>query len=403
MSGPLSGLRVIDITTVLLGPYASQLLGDMGADVIKVEAPPKGDSTRYIGKSRGLGMSGPFLNTNRNKRSIALDLKQESAKQALRDLIATADVLMHNMRPAAIARLGFAYEDVRKIKPEIIYCGAYGFSQRGPKKDLPAYDDLIQAASGLSHLFQAPTGEPRFAPTVVADKVTGLMVSQAIAMALLHRERSGEGQFVEVPMYETLVSFLMVEHLYDRTFEPPQGGFGYARLQTPFRRPNKSKDGYIAILPYTDKQYAAFFKIAGLEHLAGDPRFADHTTRTDYVHEIYQIIAEAAATKTNAEWVALCQEAQIPVSPVQSLEEVFADPHMAEVGMFPRFDHPSEGKVVLTGVPVHFSKSPGAIRRQAPNLGENGRELLGELGYGDDLIQAMVDSGALVNRTEEGS
>jgi len=400
MSGPLNGIRVIDITTVLLGPYATQLLGDMGADVIKVEAPPKGDSTRYLGKGRSPGMGGAFLNTNRNKRSIALNLKDEAAKKTLSDLIKSADVLVHNMRPAAIARLGFSYDDVVKIKPDIVYCGAYGYSQKGSKKDLPAYDDLIQAASGLADLFREPTGEARYAPTVVADKVTGLMVSQAVAMALVHKERTGEGQFVEVPMYETLVSFLMAEHIYDRAFDPPLGDFGYKRLTTPLRRPHKSKNGYIAILPYTDKQYAAFFELADLQHLAGDPRFRDHTSRTEFVHEIYQIVADAALEKTNDEWVELCQAAQIPVAPVQSLDDVFNDPHMAEVGMFPEFDHPSEGKIVLSGVPVTFSKSPGAIRRMAPKIGEQGSEILTEIGYDDDRIAALRDTGALIETTD---
>jgi len=400
MSGPLNGIRVIDITTVLLGPYATQLLGDMGADVIKVEAPPKGDSTRYLGKGRSPGMGGAFLNTNRNKRSIALNLKDEAAKETLSDLIKSADVLVHNMRPAAIARLGFSYDDVVKIKPDIVYCGAYGYSQKGSKKDLPAYDDLIQAASGLADLFREPTGKARYAPTVVADKVTGLMVSQAVAMALVHKERTGEGQFVEVPMYETLVSFLMAEHIYDRAFDPPLGDFGYKRLTTPLRRPHKSKNGYIAILPYTDKQYAAFFELADLQHLAGDPRFRDHTSRTEFVHEIYQIVADAALEKTNDEWVELCQAAQIPVAPVQSLDDVFNDPHMAEVGMFPEFDHPSEGKIVLSGVPVTFSKSPGAIRRMAPKIGEQGSEILTEIGYDDDRIAALRDTGALIETTD---
>ncbi len=400
MSGPLAGIRVIDITTVLLGPYATQLLGDMGADVIKVEAPPKGDSTRYLGKSRSTGMGGAFLNANRNKRSIALNLKDEDAKQVLRDLIKSADVLVHNMRPAAIARLGFAYDDVAQLKPDIIYCGAYGYSQKGPKKDLPAYDDLIQAASGLADLFVGPTGEPRFAPSVIADKITGLMVSQAIAMALVHKERTGEGQFVEVPMYETLASFLMTEHLYDRAFIPPLGEFGYQRLTTPLRRPNRSKDGYIAALPYTDKQWAAFFEIADLEHLRGDARFTDHTSRNEHVHEIYQILSDAIATKTTAEWMKLCQDAQIPVSPVQSLEEVFNDPHMAAVGMFPEFDHPTEGKIVLAGVPVSFSKSPGGIERQAPRIGQDGDNILRELGYENEAIAALFKNGALMKQED---
>jgi crotonobetainyl-CoA:carnitine CoA-transferase CaiB-like acyl-CoA transferase len=395
LTGALDGYRVIDITSILLGPYGTQLLGDAGADVIKVEAPPKGDSTRYLGQARSPGMGGPFLNMNRNKRSIALDLKQGSAKQALVKLIETADVLVHNMRPQAIDRLGFSYDAVRAIKPDIIYCGCYGFSQQGRYKDKPAYDDLIQACSGMAGLFEAVEGEPKFAPTVMVDKLTGLMMSQAVTTALLHRERTGKGQFVEVPMFETMVSFLMVEHIYEHGFEPPLGPLGYKRLTTPLRRPHRTKDGYMAVLPYSDKQWREFFRIADRPELANDPRFADHGTRNEHVHAIYALLAEAIAEKSTEQWLALCEEAQIPAMPVLSLDEVFADLHLGDVGMFEQHEHPTEGRVVLTKPPVSYSDSPGSIRRQAPRLGQHGAEVLAELGYDSAAVKAMQDSGAL--------
>ena len=402
MKGALDGYRIVDITSILSGPYGTQLLGDAGADVIKVEAPPRGDSTRYLGQSRGPGMGGPFLNMNRNKRSICLDLKQDSAKAALVKLIETADVLVHNMRPQAISRLGFSYEDVRAIKPDIIYCGCYGFSQQGRYKDKPAYDDLIQACSGLAGLFEAVEGEPKFAPTVMVDKLTGLMMSQAVTTALLHRERTGEGQFVEVPMFETMVSFLMVEHIYEHGFEPPLGPLGYKRLTTPLRRPHRCKDGYITVLPYSDKHWGQFFRIAGRPELADDPRFANHGTRNEHIHEIYGLLAEAIAEKSTQEWMALCEEAQIPCMPVMSLDDVFNDPHMADVDMFERHDHPTEGRVVITKPPVTYSESPGSIRRQAPRLGQHGAEVLSELGFDDDTIQAMQGTGALAGAGGDG-
>ncbi len=395
MTGALDGYRIIDITSILLGPYGTQLLGDAGADVIKVEAPPKGDSTRYLGQAHSPGMGGPFLNMNRNKRSIALDLKQDSAREALVKLIETADVLVHNMRPQAMDRLGFSYDAVRAIKPDIIYCGCYGFSQQGRYKDKPAYDDLIQACSGLAGLFAAVEGEPKFAPTVMVDKLTGLMMSQAVTTALLHRERTGMGQFVEVPMFETMVSFLMVEHIYEHGFEPPLGPLGYKRLTTPLRRPHRTRDGYMAVLPYSDKQWREFFRIADRPELADDPRFTDHTTRNEHVHEIYGLLAEAIAEKTTEQWLALCEAAQIPAMPVLSLDQVFADPHLDDVGMFEQHDHPTEGRVVLTKPPVGYSESPGAIRRQAPRLGQHGAEVLAELGYDKAAIKAMRNSGAL--------
>ena len=396
MAGPLHGVRVVDVTSILLGPYASQLLGDLGADVIKIEAPPKGDSTRYLGPSRSAGMSGPFINLNRNKRSLALDLKQPAAKDALRRLTKTADVFLHNMRPNAIGRLGFGYDDVVKLKPDIVYCGAYGYSQKGPYRAKPAYDDLIQGASGYAALAARLGDEPRFAPTVIADKLVGLTTSHMILAALFHRQRTGEGQFVEVPMFETMVSFLMVEHLYAKTFEPPLGPTGYARLMTPWRKPYRTKDGYVCILPYSDKQWAGFFEIAGRPQLKADPRFKDHSTRTTHVDAIYRILAEAMLEKSTEDWVRLAESVEIPVAKVNDLDDLLEDEHLKAVGLFQSFEHPTEGRVKLSGPPAAFSKTPAGIARQAPRFGENGAELLRELGYSEAEVASLRDSGALV-------
>ncbi len=401
MPGPLDGIRVIDITTVLLGPYGTQILGDMGADVIKVEAPPGGDIARNMGTVRNAGMGGLFLNANRNKRSLAIDLKQDTAKQALRRLIPTADVLVHNMRPAAIARLGFDYDAVAAIKPDIVYVGAYGFGQDGPYKAKPAYDDAIQAASGLASLFKRQDGQARYVPSAIADKIVGLTLSQAVAMALLHKERTGEGQFVEVPMLETLVSFNMVEHLNGCAYQPPIGTLGYQRVVTPARRPFPTKDGHVCILPYSDKQWRGFFDAVGRPELMEDPRFATYRARIASVDDLYGFIGECTPSKTTAEWVALCEEAGIPSMPLIDIEDLMDDEHLKAVGMFEKHLHPSEGETILVRPPVRFAKSPGAIRSHAPRFGEHGREVLRELGYDEAALREMAASGALIDDEAE--
>ena len=295
MPGPLDGIRVIDVTTVLLGPYGTQILGDMGADVIKVEAPPTGDIARNMGTVRRPGMGGIFLNANRNKRSVALDLKHDSAKEVLRRLVATADVFVHNMRPQAIERLGFDYPAVAAIKPDIVYVGAYGFGQAGPYRAKPAYDDAIQAASGLASLFAMRDGTPQYVPAAIADKLVGVTLSQAVALALLHRERTGQGQFVEVPMFEVLVSFNMVEHINGAAFEPPIGQLGYQRVTTSARRPFPTKDGYVCILPYSDKQWLSFFTAVGRPELMETPGFATYSARVHTVDDLYGFVAQRDA------------------------------------------------------------------------------------------------------------
>ena len=396
MPGPLDGIRVIDITTVLLGPYGTQILGDMGADVIKVEAPPTGDIARDMGTVRRPGMGGIYLNANRNKRSLALDLKQEMGRDVLCRLIPTADVFVHNMRPQAIERLGFGYDAVAALKPDVVYVGAYGFGQDGPYRAKPAYDDAIQAASGLASMFRRQDGEARYVPSTIADKIVGLTLSQAVAMALVHRERTGEGQFVEVPMLETMVAFNLAEHLDGCAYEPPESPLGYDRVMTPARRPFPTRDGHVCILPYSDKHWQAFFAAVGRPEMMAEPRFATYRARVTSVDDLYAFVASVTPEKTTAGWVALCEEAQIPCMPVVDLDDLMQDEHLRAVGMFEKHRHPSEGDTLLVRSPVRFSRSPSSIRRHAPRFGEHGAELAGQLGYSHVDIEAMKASGALI-------
>jgi crotonobetainyl-CoA:carnitine CoA-transferase CaiB-like acyl-CoA transferase len=398
-SGPLDGIRVVDVTTIILGPYATQLLGDLGADIIKVEPPDGGDLMRYMGPQRNAGMSGIFLNVNRNKRSVVLDLKREEAKEVLRRLVSTADVFIHNMRPQAIARLGFDYPAVAALRPDIVYCAAYGYSARGPYAERPAYDDLIQGVSGLAALGADDDGAPRYARTVLGDKLVGMMAAQAVLAALVHRAGTGEGQAVEVPMFECMAAFLLTEHLCGRAFEPPLGAAANARVVSPHRRPARARDGYICIMPYTDAHWSAFFDIAGRGDLLGDPRFERYAARMRHIDALYAILCEAAAEKTVGEWAALCERARIPWAPVNTLDDLFDDEHLRAVDFFRRSTHPSEGETVLPAPPVAFSATPASIRRPAPRHGEHAAELLAELGYSEDAIARLGASGALGDTT----
>ncbi len=400
MPGPLEGIRIIDITTVLLGPYGTQMLADAGADVIKVEAPPTGDIARNMGAVKNVNMGGIFLNANRNKRSLALDLKQESAKEVLRKLIPTADVFVHNMRPQAMAGLGFDYEAVSAIKPDIIYVGAYGFGQDGPYKAKPAYDDAIQASSGLASMFRRQDGDARYVPAAIADKVTGLTMSQAVAIALLHKERSGEGQFVEVPTLVTLVSFNLVELTNGCAYEPPVSELGDARVMTAFRRPFPTKDGFVCMLPYSDKHWSNFFTSVGRPELMEDPRFSSYRARIGSVDDLYGFVGECTPDRTTAEWVELCDEQEIPCMPIIDLDELLEDEHLNAVGMFEKHQHPTEGETLLVRAPVNYAKTPNSIRSHAPRFGEHGAEVLSELGYDEGSIAELMEGGAVLTDSQ---
>lgn len=395
-TGPLAGIRILDLSSVVLGPFATMALGDLGAEVIKIES-PRGDSSRWVNSGRNPGMSGTHMNLNRNKRSIALDLRMRIAQQAVLRLAASADALFHNMRPKAIERLGLGYDAVCRIRPDIVYCVCTGYDSRGPLGGLPAYDDLIQGASGLADLVGRVGDEPAFVPMALCDKVVGLTAAYALTAALLHRERTGEGQHIEVPMHETMVSFVAAEHLGDSVFEPPRERFGYTRILSPNRRPYRTLDGFLCVLAYTDRQWRAFFRIVGRnEGLLQDPRFSTLAARTRNTDTLYGIVAEEIAKRTTAEWLSLLLEAEIPAMPVGSLDDLRENSQLRESGFLTRRTHPSEGPYLSLGVAPRFSATACAVSREPPRLGEHGAELLREAGYDDAEIEAMRASGALV-------
>lgn len=394
MPGPLQGLRVIELTSVVLGPWACQILADMGAEVIKVES-PSGDSNRTLGPERHPGMAALFLSCNRNKRGVVLDLKMPEGRAALLRLIATADVFLHNNRPQAMARLGLDYESIRNLNPRLIYCGAYGYSKRGPYGDRGALDDSIQAVSGIAHLSSMVQGEPRYLPTIVADKTTAITAVYAVLAALYHRERSGAGQELEVPMFETMVNFVMAEHLWGRAFVPPIGTAGYTRLMSRHRQPYRTLDGYIAVLPYLNAHWEKFCTLVDRRDLLEDPRFTTLADRVRNIDDTYSQTGMILATRTTADWLALFESSGVPASRVNTLEDLGDDPHLQATGFWQQVDHPSEGRLNVAGFPVNFAATPADVtRRHAPRQGEHTAEVLGEAGFSTDEIRALLAGGA---------
>ena len=392
MGAPLSGVKVLDLTTVVMGPFATQILAELGADVIKVE-PRDGDNMRHPGPMKNPGMGYMFLNLNRGKRGIVLDLKAPEGREAMFKLIAQTDVLIYNVRPQAMARLGLSYEAVSAVNPRIIYVGAYGYSQRGPYAAKAAYDDLIQGGAGMPWLVAQTGAEPNYAPVNLADRVTGLHAVYTVTTALFHRERSGRGQSIEVPMLESIAHFVLGDHLAGFTYDPPIGGGGYARQLA--RKPYATSDGYLCVLVYNDKQWKSFLQAIGRSEMLQDPRFATQANRAANIKDIYAFLGELFLTRTTAQWIEVLERIDIPVARMSSVEDVVNDPHLNASGFFVREEHPSEGAVRAMRAPTDWSDSKPGPQRPAPRLGEHSAEVLREVGYDDEQIADLARKGVI--------
>jgi crotonobetainyl-CoA:carnitine CoA-transferase CaiB-like acyl-CoA transferase len=395
-TGPLKGVRIIDLTSVVFGAYATQMLGDLGADVIKIEFPGGrrgggGDIMRWAGvvpAGAPVDLGPIYMTINRNKRSMLLDLREAGAMGALKKLIETADVFAASVRYEGLKRLGLGYDDVKALKPDIVYVHGAGYGSDGPYAGEPAYDDLVQSAAGFGDLLSRVDGDPtpRILPNLIADKVSGHFMVQAVLAALFHKARTGEGQFVEVPMLECMTSFNLAENLDGHVYDPPTGEWGYSRVMNPHRKPFPTKDGYIGLLPYTDLQWDQFFAVAGWSETVGkDPRFSDYKTRARNVRALYALVDEVTATRTTDDWLALLKPLQIPVVKMNRLDELMDDPHLDAVGFFERYEHPKAGAYHQMKPPITFSATPANVRRHAPEMGEHTEEILAELGVTADV------------------
>lgn len=400
-AGPLHGIRVLDLTTVVLGPYATQILGDYGAEVIKVES-PEGDLMRANGVARHPGMSSVFLAINRNKRSIALDLKKPEGRRLFLELAAGADVVVHNMRVAAIDRLGIGYEAAKAVNPRLVYCAATGFGQDGPHRSKPSFDDIVQAASGLASLVGSEQGSPSYVPALIADKTAGMALVNAVLAALLHRERSGQGQYVEVPMFETMVEFNLAEHLGGLAFEPPLGGAGYGRIVSGGRRPLRTADGHVAVLPYNPAQWVKLLRHLGRDDLLERYPIGDRHQLNASVRQLYAELAGEGPKRTTAQWMEICDQLDLPATPIYSLDELPNHPHLKAVGLFQVMEHPSEGAVRYVRPAVRFTASPASVRLPAPRLGQDTASLVAGLGYSSAEIATLEAAGVITSQPAGG-
>ena len=388
--GPLQGIRVLDLTSVVMGPVATQFFADYGADVVKIE-PPEGDLLRTLGgKSVTPKMASKFLHMNRNKRSVVLDLKQPAARGALKRLCAGADVLVVNMRAAALKRLGLGYDGLRAANGKLIYCSLVGFGQSGRYAAKPAYDTIIQGSAGVAACHARSTGTPRYTPMVMADHIVGLIAVQMVLLALVHRQTTGAGQHIEVPMFENMAAFVMAEHMYLRTFDPPLGGTGDPRVLEPEARPLPTADGFICVSANTDKQAFAFFDAVGRPELKADRRFDSVVARFANVRDYFEVRAQSLRSKTTADWLELLERADVPCMPYHSFESLLDDPHLREVGMFERVVHPTEGAIWNIALANRLASGARSDYLPAPKLGQHTREVLSEAGLSEKEIEDLA-------------
>jgi crotonobetainyl-CoA:carnitine CoA-transferase CaiB-like acyl-CoA transferase len=395
---PLEGIRVVDMTSVVVGPLATQMLADYGADVIKIEAPPGGDIARSLaGRAVTPLMSGKFMHLNRNKRSLAIDLKQSAGMDALKRLLKVSDVLVWNIRPPAMARLGLTYEQVKAINPRLIYVGMFGFGQDGRYKHKPAYDSIIQGSGGVAALNHMANGEPRYLPIVMADRTVGLIATQMILLALFHRSRSGEGSAIEIPMFENMAKFVLEEHMYLKTFEPALGPVADPRLMDPNAKPLPTKDSWICISANTNAQAFAIFEAIGRPELKDDPRFDSVASRFKNVREYFAIRAEGLKQKTTGEWIEILDRLDVPAMPYHTLDSLMEDPHLADAGFFQTVEHPTEGRIRNMRLPNKTSFSAREPLMGAPKLGQHSVDVLADAGLTAAEIDALAKSGAIID------
>jgi crotonobetainyl-CoA:carnitine CoA-transferase CaiB-like acyl-CoA transferase len=387
---PLTDLRILDLTTVIFGPYTTQMLGDFGADVIKIE-PPDGDLTRHLGPGRSPGMSSLYLGCNRNKRSVILDLKREPAKRALWRLIESADAIVHNVRPQKMAALGFAPDPVMACNSKIVYGGLHGYWEDGPYGGRPAFDDVIQGESGIAGTFMARDGEPELMPTIVADKTAALLASTGLIAALLQRFRTDKGVYLETSMFEGMVAYTLLEHQHGTIFDPKATGAGYPRALSPSRRPHRTSDGYICMLAYTDDQWHRFWSLADKAELVTDPRFDSLSNRSNNIDVLYSLAGEVLTTRSTKEWLDVLGDADIPAGPVNRLDDLRDDPHLKATGFFRSYEHPSEGRLEILDTAFRFNRQALPVRLHQPRLGEHSRQVLDEAGFSDSEINEILD------------
>ena len=390
MAGALEGIKILDLTSVGFGPYACQILGDYGAEVIKIEA-PEGDITRGIAPFKNKGMGHFFINANRNKRSLILDLKNKKGKATFFKLVEKSDVVMTSIRPAAMERLGIGFRACKQINPSLIYVALVGFGQLGPYAKRPAYDDIIQGVSGMAAMQGGREGDPTFVNASVCDKICSQIAAHATLAALFARTKSGTGQLVEVPMFESMVGFNLVEHQSGMTFDPPLGSTGYERSMVKYRRPYATRNGFVCALPYTTKHWQSFFSIMQREDMLNDPRVLDPKVRSEKIGELYELVSDLVADWDTEDLLKALEEGDIPHGEATQLYDLKNDDHLEAIGFFQTHEHPTEGTIKLTSPPVKLSETPTNIRRLPPLLGEHSSEILKEVGYSEEEIRELIE------------